>query len=1091
MQARSKAGAPRRRLVALVIAGATLAGLVSAVAGGPPAGAQAPPKPEAASPEAALATAAGRGGRVVEADAGGPVTFVGTPPGGSIALADPGTGPRSSAQAFVEQFGAAFGEDQAARDLTVDRATTMGAGGKAVHYQQLEGGVPVLAGELNVQVTASGRVRSAGGELSTGAAIDTAPDVAAATATETALAAVAADAGVSVELLTAEEPALWVYDPALIDNPGGRVLVWQVDVSSDTVVVHERVLVDAHSGSVVLRLERAPEAKNRQVCDSNNVGNAGYTCPSASAPLARAEGGAASLVADVNAAYDGSGATYDFYKTSFNRDSIDGAGMTIRSTVRSCPNNAVYGCPMQNAFWDGGNAATGHMVYGQGFAAADDVVGHELTHGVTQFESNLVYANQSGAINESLSDVFGEFIDQVNGLGTDTPAVKWEMGEDVPGFGAIRDMEDPGRAPFGDPDRMGSPNYYTGSADSGGVHTNSGVNNKAAFLMTDGQTFNGVQVTGLGITKVARIYYEAQVNLLTSGSDYAALPQACNNLVGVVGITGADCQEVIDAVTATEMVVPPPANDNLANATTISGTSGTTTGSTSAATRQAGEPCHGQVTQTSCGNFAGTASVWYQFTAAGSGTATLTTCNSGYDTLLAAYTGTVVSSLTQVASNDDNGIGACASTLHSRIQFSVTQGTTYRVAVDGYGSLKGAVTLNWTLPAAPAPTGISGTVTETGTNAPVGGAMVAVLRSSDFSVAGGARADGSGNYSVLVPAGDYHLYVIDPSGAHVTGFFGPPTLVTVVNGSMVDRDPTMAPTRGTIAGTVSTDSPVGTLGGAWALAVDATTGAVGVGTVANGSGQYSLGNLPARNHWAVFLDPTGAHRSEFFPNSSDAAGATAIAVSGGGTSSANVSLANQTQVGTGQSLSGTVTDAGTGTPLVGMWVFALRASDFTMARSAVTNANGQYSLNVAAGAYKIGFIDPTALHAMEWFNNQPGNALATSTTVQAPQVVDAGLAPLTGSVSGTVTDDVTNAAVNDAWVFAIDTTGKIAGGAFTANGSYTISGLPAGAYRVTFVDAVGGRNQEYFDNSATYGGAVVLNVTGGGTVNASAALHHP
>jgi hypothetical protein len=226
--------------------------------------------------------------------------------------------------------------------------------------------------------------------------------------------------------------------------------------------------------------------------------------------------------------------------------------------VRYCPNPSS--CPYQNAFWNGAQ-----MVYGTGFAA-DDVVGHELAHGVTDFSSSLFYYYQSGAINESLSDVFGELMDQTNGAGTDSAAVKWLMGEDIPGIGAIRDMEDPGA--FGDPDRMTSPNYTAdpNEVDAGGVHSNSGVNNKAAFLMTDGGTFNGRTVTGLGIPKTSRIYYEASVNMLTSASDYgdlaAALQQTCNNLVGTGGITAADCVEVGDSIAAVEMTTLPPAAPN-------------------------------------------------------------------------------------------------------------------------------------------------------------------------------------------------------------------------------------------------------------------------------------------------------------------------------------------------------------------------------------------------------------------------------------------------------------------------------------------------------------------------------------------------
>lgn len=130
------------------------------------------------------------------------------------------------------------------------------------------------------------------------------------------------------------------------------------------------------------------------------------------------------------------------------------------------------------------------------------------------------------------------------------------MGEDVPG-GAIRSMSNP--PAYNDPDRMTSSLYDCDvqERDNGGVHTNSGVANKAAFLMVDGGTFNGRTVTGLGIPKVASMFYEVQTRLLTSASDYQdlynALQQACTNLIGTNGITAADCQQVRNAIDAVEM----------------------------------------------------------------------------------------------------------------------------------------------------------------------------------------------------------------------------------------------------------------------------------------------------------------------------------------------------------------------------------------------------------------------------------------------------------------------------------------------------------------------------------------------------------
>lgn len=195
------------------------------------------------------------------------------------------------------------------------------------------------------------------------------------------------------------------------------------------------------------------------------------------------------------------------------------------------------------------------MVFGAGYAAADDVVAHELTHGVTEYMSNLIYDGQSGAINESLSDTFGEFVDLTNTGGTDNPAARWLLGEDVPGSGAIRDMANP--PAFGDPDRMGSPLYYRGIGDNGGVHSNSGVGNKFAYLLADGGTFNGRTVTGVGLAKAPLIIYWA-ANLLTESSDYETYGQAllasCASLVGSDGITLDDCVQVEQAGRAVEII---------------------------------------------------------------------------------------------------------------------------------------------------------------------------------------------------------------------------------------------------------------------------------------------------------------------------------------------------------------------------------------------------------------------------------------------------------------------------------------------------------------------------------------------------------
>ncbi|MCU1360484.1 MAG: putative thermolysin family peptidase, partial [Ilumatobacteraceae bacterium] len=464
-----------------------------------------------------------------------------------------GDGQEALARRFVDTYAPLFGIADASKDLQQTQSFNGDAGtGGAVRYQQTINGVPVIAGVIAVQVASDGAVLSATGEATGGRGIDTTPTVAAQDAAQSAVSLTARAAGADASVLDAGAPTLSVYDASLldIDDPLGTRLVWQFAVTSAGGDVNRFVLIDAHDATVALQFDQVEAALNRTVCDDHNDNTLSETCTT---PV-RSEGqppvvdGPTVSAANVNLAYDLSGVTYNFYHDRFGRDSLDNAGLPLASTVRYCDPNEL--CPYANAYWN-----DHQMVYGDGYATADDVVGHELTHGVTSFTSNLIYLGQSGAINESMSDVMGEFIDLTNTVsGPDLPGDRWKLAEQLP-IGAIRNMANPPL--FGDPDKMSSPNYYLGAADSGGVHRNSGVSNKADTLITDGGSFNGQVITGLGIDKAAKIYYQLETTLLTQGSNYSdvfrQLPQACTNLIGVIGITATDCQQVVKTVIATEM----------------------------------------------------------------------------------------------------------------------------------------------------------------------------------------------------------------------------------------------------------------------------------------------------------------------------------------------------------------------------------------------------------------------------------------------------------------------------------------------------------------------------------------------------------
>jgi bacillolysin len=485
----------------------------------------------------------------------GAMRFIGTRNGNRLAhplLQDARTPPEAAARSYLAICGSMFGLSGDAAELSLQRVTSPDNQRSVVRFQQMYERVPVFGGEVIVQLDSNRNLVATTGRVLPRSTLSTRPTVTTAQAVATALAAVARAHTVPVQELLAGTPQLWIYSETLVGpGQGPPRLVWRLEVTSiDLRPIRELVLVDAIRGNVALNFNQVETSLQRQTYTANNFTFLPGTLVCDESNPTCAGGDAHAVAAHVSA-----GDTYDFYLANHGRDGITGAGGVIRSTVH-------YSVGYANAFWNGAQVVYGD---GAGFALADDMVGHELTHGVTQYTSNLFYYYQSGAINESLSDLWGEFVDQTNGRGDDSASVRWLLGEDISGLGAIRSMSNP--PTYGNPDRMRSPLYNLAPSDNGGVHSNSGINNKAAFLMVDGGTFNGQTVQPLGIAKTAKIYYETQTTLLTSGSDYEdlhnALFQACQNLVGTADIVEADCDEVRKATLAVEMNLQPVAGFNL------------------------------------------------------------------------------------------------------------------------------------------------------------------------------------------------------------------------------------------------------------------------------------------------------------------------------------------------------------------------------------------------------------------------------------------------------------------------------------------------------------------------------------------------
>ncbi len=301
-------------------------------------------------------------------------------------------------------------------------------------------------------------------------------------------------------------------------------------------------------------------AKQRVVYTANFLSNLPGT-------VVRQEGGPPTGDPAADEAYDGSGVTYDLYWEVYQRNSIDGNGMRLDSTVH-------YQRGYDNAFWNGQQ-----MVYGDGdedlppeqrlfnrFTIALDVIAHELTHGVTQYTSNLTYANQPGALNESFSDVFGSLARQRQ-LSQTAAAADWIIGKglftaNVNGVG-IRSMEAPGTA-YDDPvlgkdpqpDHMN--NYVNTASDNGGVHINSGIPNHAFYLAA-------VALGGYAWEKAGQIWF-ASLQRIASNASFQDAANLTYTVAGeLYGKAGQEQQAVKNAwdlvgIQAGDVVVPPPTN---------------------------------------------------------------------------------------------------------------------------------------------------------------------------------------------------------------------------------------------------------------------------------------------------------------------------------------------------------------------------------------------------------------------------------------------------------------------------------------------------------------------------------------------------
>ncbi|WP_395820326.1 M4 family metallopeptidase [Archangium minus] len=440
-------------------------------------------------------------------------------------------------------------------DLVLRRATVDAQGHRHLRFQQLKNGLQVVGGELVLHVDAANNVYAANGSARDGSKVSAeakvAPEAAQTVAVEgsTARGASASDAKlVYLRSESGSEPRL-AYEV-------------RVKGTREGMAADDLVYVDAQRGGILLVNPLIHSALNRKVYSANN----GSSTPGT---LKRSEGQAPIGDAHVDMNYDMLGATYNCYQTLFGRDSYDNAGATLISTVH-------YGSNYVNAYWDGTQ-----MVYGDGDGVDSielgkdlDVTVHELTHAVTDSESNLIYSGESGGLNESMSDIFAGVCESwTRNWAVDADV--FMVGEDIwtPGTAndALRYMDDPAKDGV-------SLDFYADYAGQD-VHYSSGISNLVFSLLSKGGTHprgkSSNTVPAIGPEKAGHIFYKANTDLFTASTTFEqAKTYTVQAAEALYGAGSAEAVAVNEAWKAVGVPPPPPVVTALTNDVAVSGLSG-------------------------------------------------------------------------------------------------------------------------------------------------------------------------------------------------------------------------------------------------------------------------------------------------------------------------------------------------------------------------------------------------------------------------------------------------------------------------------------------------------------------------------------
>ena len=455
-------------------------------------------------------------------------------------------------------------------------------------FQQTVDDVPVWEGEAIVHLNSDGELSSVTDELKASVAVSTQPNFSDKEALKLAKSfAKITDSKGSKNMTEEPKIELYVYRGEKRDHLTYRVEMPCLDGTENTSI--PVVFVDAQTGEKVFEYNNLQTGSGTSLYSGTvtvdtsisgstyymedltrkmgtfNMNNTGDTTTGT--------GGTQSRYTDANDIWDttaqragvdahyGAAKTFDYFKNVHGRNGINGSGgpgtttAAANSGISLIVSRVHFGSGYNNAFW-----YNNQMTYGDGNGTSFtplttlDIAGHEMTHGVTQYSANLTYSNESGALNESMSDVFGAMVELYARGGTITTDT-WKIGEQAytpnTAGDALRYMNNPHLAGNGgyttddDPDHYAE--RYTGTSDSGGVHINSGIGNHAFYLAVVGGTHHrsGVAVTGIGADAAAKIWYRALTVYMTSGTNFAGARTAMlNSATDLYGSTSAQYKTI-------------------------------------------------------------------------------------------------------------------------------------------------------------------------------------------------------------------------------------------------------------------------------------------------------------------------------------------------------------------------------------------------------------------------------------------------------------------------------------------------------------------------------------------------------------------